>query len=293
MSIILVAGGVRDPNVLSLLSAGRNRGVKMIPLLIGEGECPSLRWDPGSDDLWLNGDRVLATGAFLRRDVFHGGGHEAGYRAATWHATLAGWLAASVRIRTPNRPCLDRYTNKLHALRMAAESGLAIPATVATNHLDWVESNLPVEDSIAKPVPGGGYCSALTDLMERTERRNGTAAAPAIVQRRLPGADLRVYRVNGRCIGFIIESDAIDYRTTRNRTIARTESVPEGVEAGLESLMLRMGLDWGAADFKLDPETGDATFLEINSNPMFSAFDRVAGGVIAEGLLEYLWENGK
>lgn len=81
--------------------------VDCVPLLIGEGESPSLIWDVDSDDVWLNGERLAVTGAFLRRDVFHGGGRDADYRAASWHATLQGWLAASPRIRLLNRACLE------------------------------------------------------------------------------------------------------------------------------------------------------------------------------------------
>ena len=56
----------------------------------------------------------------------------------------------------------------------------------------------------------------------------------------------------------------------------------------LQCLMEVMELDWCAADFKADSESEDLTFLEINSNPMFSVFDRVAQGGIMKAVLDFL-----
>ena len=50
-------------------------------------------------------------------------------------------------------------------------------------------------------------------------------------------------------------------------------------------------MDFGAADFKTDPETGELCFLEVNTSPMFAAFDQVAGGKLAEAILETLSRN--
>jgi len=39
-----------------------------------------------------------------------------------------------------------------------------------------------------------------------------------------------------------------------------------------------MGLDFGAADFKTDPDAGELVFLELNTSPMFARFNEVSQG---------------
>ena len=49
-----------------------------------------------------------------------------------------------------------------------------------------------------------------------------------------------------------------------------------------------MGLDWGATDVKYDPKTDQYFFLEVNSNPMFSVFDRVSAGKLSASIIKTL-----
>jgi hypothetical protein len=79
---------------------------------------------------------------------------------------------------------------------------------------------------IAKPVPGGGYCTPLDELLTRTELRDGVAATPAIVQPRLRGPDVRIYRIGNRTFGFRIDDAALDYRTSRDCRITPAERLP-------------------------------------------------------------------
>ena len=283
-----MAGGARDPNLHAVLDAARARGVEVLAALAGAGENPSLTWDLGSDALVLDGKAVKVTSAFLRFDVFHGGGPDAKYRASAWHATLEGWLASCPRVRTLNRCYLGRYTNKLHALRMARAAGLVAPPTLATNAVDRLKESPWGKAAVAKPVPGGGYCKPLEELLAGVKTRDGIAAVPAIVQPRLPGADVRVYGIRGTYAGFRIQGDTVDYRESARRDIAPMDDIPRTALDGLERLMEGMGLDWCAADFKACPDSGSLTFLEINSNPMFAAFDRVGGGTITRAIVNFL-----
>jgi len=52
--------------------------------------------------------------------------------------------------------------------------------------------------------------------------------------------------------------------------------------------MSRLGLDFGAADFKTDPETGQLVFLELNTSPMFARFDQVSGGKVCTAIIHEL-----
>jgi hypothetical protein len=288
MGRILIAGGVHDPNIDAILRAAENRGVETIPLLIGEDRTPSLTWDLDAGSLQINGNQVRVTALFARRDAFHAGGAEAEYRSLAWFTTLQGWLATSPRIRTLNRHYIGRHTNKLEALHRARAAGLKVPATLVTNDLDRLGAFYKEGETIAKPVPGGGYSELVQELLAQTEFRDGAAATPAIVQPRLQGPDLRIYGLDKTYFGFYIHADAVDYRRTQSRRIERATRLPDATLAGLERLMDSMGLDWGAADFKLDPESNEPVFLEINSQPMFSAFNRLARGAITDAIITYL-----
>jgi glutathione synthase/RimK-type ligase-like ATP-grasp enzyme len=63
--------------------------------------------------------------------------------------------------------------------------------------------------------------------------------------------------------------------------------VPQEVSR-LRNLMSRVGLDFGAADFKTDPETGQLVFLELNTSPMFARFDQVSGGKTCDAIVAEL-----
>jgi D-alanine-D-alanine ligase-like ATP-grasp enzyme len=52
--------------------------------------------------------------------------------------------------------------------------------------------------------------------------------------------------------------------------------------------MTRLGLDFGAADFKTDPDTGELIFLELNTSPMFAKFDLVSGGQLTAAIIQEL-----
>lgn len=288
MTGILIAGGARDPNILAVLNAAEARGVEIYRLLVGKGHNPSITWKPDFDHLWIDGKQLKATGAFVRRNVFHDGGMDEIYRAATWFTVLQGWLAVTNATRTLNRNLISRYINKLHSLVLAKSVGLKIPDTVITNFPGPLLETEQPENLIAKPVTGGGYCKVLDELLDETEFYDAVTANPAIVQQRLMGPDARIYWINGRCIGFQIHSDAVDYRESQNKVIERMDHIPDYTVISLGRLMDSLGLNWGAADFKICPNSGELTFLEINSDPMFSAFDRIGGNVIANTIVNFL-----
>lgn len=288
MGAVLVAGGVHDPNVNAFVDAALARGMEVLPLLIGEDGQPSLTWDLSADELCINGALVDIDSVFIRRDVFHQGGLDADYRALAWFSVLQGWLAASPQVRVLNRPYLQKNTNKLQALRHAEAVGFKIPPTVITNDIGLLQTRGNTEASVAKPVTGGGYCKSLGEALTGLQLRDGISATPAIVQRRLGGPDVRIYSVNNSYVGFQVRADKIDYRESRHRHIELLPYIPEKLTRRLRRLMDIMELDWCAADFKADSEPEDLTFLEINSNPMFSVFDRVAQGAIMKGVLDFL-----
>jgi hypothetical protein len=82
-------------------------------------------------------------------------------------------------------------------------------------------------------------------------------------------------------------SPELDYRATQN---CRVESIDVPVELtnGLRKLLEQLGLDFAAADFKSCAETGRLLFLEVNTGPMFAAFDRAGDGELCDAMIQVL-----
>jgi hypothetical protein len=295
--VLLIAGGEADPNVDSIVARAERRGMEARTLRVGPGTNPSLAWSFHDDRLVIDGEEASPTGVFLRYDVF---GHMAdgrqatAYRANAWYTALQGWMLAHPDVRMLNR----RYggqMNKPFMLHLAARTGLCIPSTRVTNELDAVEREAAaLGPLIAKPVTGGGYAQPLEELLAGTERREGRSAAPAFVQRRMVPPEVRVYGVGEgagrRFIAYRVESEALDYRVDDDSVVVHLplDEVGEEVVCGLGRLMDALEMDYGAADFKADPDTGRLAFLEVNSAPMFAGFDFVSDGAVSDAILDYL-----
>jgi len=294
--VLLIAGGDADPNVASVVERMRQRGIDGRELLVGAAN-PGLTWDFQSGTLRLNGVETAPAAVFLRYDVFSTLADDrppVTFRAQAWFQTLNGWLLAHPQVRTLNRD-VGAGANKPHILHVARRLGLLIPFTLVTNELEAVaEEAARLGPMIAKPVPGGGYAQDVAELLDKTPRREGRSAAPAFVQRRMAAPEVRVYGVGQggtrRFIPFRVESDALDYRTDAECRVVHLplEQVDADAVAGLGRLMDTLEMDYGAADFKTCPETGRLVFLEINSGPMFSAFDEVSDFAVSDAILDYL-----
>lgn len=287
--MILVAGGDADPNLTRLLRRLAGRGTDHLALLVGASAAPRLTWDLGRDRLWIGGVEARPTALFLRHDVFS---HladrrpEVQSRATRWYQTLMSWALAHEDVAFPNRAYGARQASKPHVLHLARRAGLAVPETLVTNDPRDLD---PADEAawVVKPVNGGEYTRPLADARTDEVWRRRCAEAPALVQRRLVGPEQRIYRVGERWFAFHLRSGALDYRADPGVEVAAVPA-PDDLTAPLGRLMDRLGLDFGAADFKTCPETGAPLFLEVNSAPMFAAFDGVAAGALCDAILDWL-----
>jgi len=276
--MFLVAGGQLDPNIGALLRRVLARGTAFKDLLVGPGMQPSCTLYPDGR-LELDGAVVDATACFIRHDVFMAqrtGAARDSRAALNWHHAIKGWALGCPSVRLFNRFARGEY-NKVESLALARRAGLSIPATLITN----APSGLPVADLIMKPVAGG----------ELTEPAVADAALayPYIFQARLNRPEMRVYIVGERTFGFSIESPDLDYRQHQNVELQEVE-VPPALTQPLLRLARELGLDFAAADFMPD-EHGDYQFLEINSQPMFAAFDKVVSGRLCDAMIDWLMES--
>jgi hypothetical protein len=296
MEAILIVGGENDPNIASIAGRMEERGINGAKLLVGPGLNPGLTWDFQTGRLTVDGREVSTRALFMRYDVFS---HMAdpreavAFRAQAWHTTLQGWALAHDGVRYLNRHYAGQ-TNKPFMLSLAAQVGLPIPWTLMTNELEALEPLAAEREMIAKPVPGGAYTQQLSRMLETTQRREGKSAAPGIVQQRLVSPEVRIYGIGDaasrRWIPFEVRSDALDYRTSNETQVVPipVDGIDPEILAALGRLMDRLGMDYGASDFKTDPDTGGLRFLEINSGPMFVAFDRTSGHAVSDAILDYM-----
>jgi hypothetical protein len=287
--MILVAGGDADPNLAHLLRHLSVKGAPHRALLVGASALPRLTWRLGDGTLWIDGTEVRPTALFLRHDVFthlRDRRPESHRRAARWYQVLLSWALAHEDIAFLNRRYGARHASKPHILILARRIGLAIPDTLVTSELETVDG-LAATEWIAKPVNGGEYTRDLASTRAEEGWRLRLAAEPTIIQRRLVGPELRIYRVGERWLAFMLRSEALDYRATSAVEI-EAASAPHDLTLALGRLMDRLDLDFGAADFKTCPRTGAWLFLEVNSAPMFAGFDRAACGALADAILDWL-----
>jgi glutathione synthase/RimK-type ligase-like ATP-grasp enzyme len=133
----------------------------------------------------------------------------------------------------------------------------------------------------------GGLCTRLVDALAQAEVRSQVMAAPALVQEELVPPELRVYVVGTKLLGFDVASGELDYRKSQSARVTPA-AVPAELGRGLLSLARALGLDFAAADFKTDPAGGSLVFLEVNTAPMFAAFDAACGGALTDAIVDWL-----
>ena len=294
--MLLIVGGDQDPNIASIVPRAEERGIAHRTLLVGAGANPALTWDFEDGDLRIDGEAARPDAVFARYDVFTNLSDPrpaTSYRAQAWYATLYGWALASEGVRMLNR-AYRGYGSKPFMLETARRVGLPVPRTRITNELEALRADAPPGAMIAKPVTGGGYTQDVAALLAETQLREGRSAAPAFVQPTLVPPEVRVYGVGvgagRRFVAYRVRSAALDYRADAEAEVERIalERVDDGIVEGLGRLMDALEMDYAAADFKTDAETGRLRFLEINSSPMFAGFDAVSGHAVGDAILDYL-----
>lgn len=274
--MLLVSGGQLDPNIGALLRRCITRGVAFRDLLVGPELTPCLRVDLDGR-LILNGEEIQPIACFLRHDVFlaQKSGSADDHRAAlNWYQAVRDW-ALSWNVRFLNRRSRSGDQGKYTILAMARSLGLPVPATVLTN----VPPQAFTGVQIRKPAAGG----ELTALVGAGE---GKWRSPYFVQPRLLRPELRIYRIGATLLGFELRSEDLDYRS--NHKVQITPAlIPDTIAPKLIALCDELGLDFAAADFMQDGE-GCWHFLEVNSQPMFAAFDAVLDGQLSDRIIDWL-----
>ncbi|HEY6250340.1 MAG TPA: hypothetical protein VI685_10285 [Candidatus Angelobacter sp.] len=286
---LLLAGGYEDPNLTVLADAAGRSNVEFLDLRLPASGSPAFCWNPEEGAPRFSDKEINVTGAFIRHDVFGGMKDprpEVSARAFAWYQTVMGWLLSEPHIRMFNRQISPAASNKPAMLVLAREAGLRIPPTLITNEAARFAADRP-DGMVAKPVMGGDYCYSLAEALTRAELRSGLAAMPAIVQKRLVPPEVRIYVIGQAAFAFEVRSSSLDYRVNQDAELFLLPEAPPELSL-LRNLMSKLGLDFGAADFKTHPDTGQLIFLELNTSPMFARFDHISGGKICAAILHEL-----
>lgn len=288
--MLLIAGGVSDPSLAALASAAQDRGVPWLDARIPAGVSPAFHWDLSCEPAapwWPVPDTAPVSAAFLRHDVFaalNDPRPAVAERAHGWFAAMHGWLLAHPSVRTFNADMHPVASNKPAALLQASAHGLRVPLTWVCNDMARLTDRLRGSPAIAKPVAGGGHCQTLEDAVSQVSQP--CSAMPALVQPRLVAPEYRVFVVGQRVLTYEVSSPSLDYRVNQDATVRLAPNPPEAQP--LKALMATLRMDFGAADFKTDPHTGELVFLELNTSPMFAHFDEVSNGAVCQAMLDHL-----
>lgn len=295
--MIVTIGAKGDPHIARLCSRLDEAGHPHQDVVIEENASPRLTWDVQTRDLVLDGrDIVAPVGIFLR---YPDAGESAMtpssfFRAKTWYMGLVAWILDQPDVQFMNRFLLDRPLHKPHVLNRAARAGLEVPETLITNDFASL-SPLPPDEYVVKPILGGLSCTTLREALEQAGSfRDGAAAAPAIVQKRLGGSDYRVYCIGSEIFGFEIERldpDLVDYRLAQSEDqikVSVWSAIPKSIENSLRTLADYYCLDFYAADFRMDQPGGRLFFLDLNEAPSFQGCDVLAGGTLTDAMIRWL-----
>lgn len=291
--MLLITGGSSDPNLEVLEQKARDIGIPAHFLKVGPEDSPVLSWDLLEDRLTLNRKLVSPQSLFIRYDAITEIADprpEVVHRAYGWFTTVFGWALAHPSVRLLNRAYEGKITNKPFTLQLALQAGLSIPVTVVSNDLERISETARDHPLIGKPVAGGDYCYPMEEALETVTEQKGIAAIPAIVQNRLVPPEVRLFFVGDEFFAFKVDAETLDYRRSKNWQINCLDlsSLPQEIFVGLQNLNKSLSLDFGAADFKACPQTGKLLFLEVNSQPMFAAFDEACNGKLAQSILNWL-----
>lgn len=181
---------------------------------------------------------------------------------------------ASLDVRWVNSPwSTDWATYKGHQLRLAANLGLAVPRTRITSNPDDARAFLDevgTQAVVFKAFSATEQHWRETRLLGEPERAHLDAVriAPVIFQEYLRDAvDVRITVVGNQLFPATIRkpasSYAVDVRMDLRGAAFEPTEVPTDVAQQLLELHRRLGLCYGAADFKLCDD-GTWRFLEVN-----------------------------
>ncbi|HLO93162.1 MAG TPA: hypothetical protein VK195_02495, partial [Burkholderiaceae bacterium] len=197
---------------------------------------------------------------------------------------------------------VERAGAKLRQLRLARAVGLRVPDTLCSNDPDEVRAFHARQargvvmkmQTVLAPGMSGGAGNLYTTVIEADDLQDerGLVLCPPLFQERIPKAEeLRVIAVDGQLFCAAIRPQAgtgrVDDWRPQTGLAWQIAKLPESVASRFLTLMRRLGLRYGAADFIHTPDD-DWVFLEVNACGEWGMLQRDLGLPIADALAEAL-----
>jgi hypothetical protein len=209
---------------------------------------------------------------------------------------LDGWMHALGR-KLVNPFAVEMICrNKPYQLTMAEQAGLDVPATLISN--DPAEVRTFHEDHDGAVIfktlsnnPGMETPFTRSLSKQTLSKLEALRCGPALFQKKITGgSDIRITVVDERAfaaeIAVSAPQAAVDWRIDPNsRTLPHT--LPKDFEADLIAFHRKLGLRYGAYDFRTDAQ-GTYWFLEVNTGGQYLWLETEAGLPISAALADAL-----
>lgn len=207
--------------------------------------------------------------------------------AARWRGLLDGFTAwlCETSIPVVNRP----HHHQLNSLKPAhyawlSTAGLLVPEWLVSTDTERLAAFAGAGRTVVKPL-----CGTRATTREVTPDSFAGRVdwdGPVMVQRLVPGDDVRAHVIGDKVVACRFRSEHVDYRSDRSASREVTQ-VPDELAARLVTLTADQGLAFAGWDFKVDAD-GVFWCLECNPMPGYSFYDRVCAGAISDALIGLL-----
>ncbi|CAM4055566.1 MULTISPECIES: MvdC/MvdD family ATP grasp protein [Flavobacterium] len=199
--------------------------------------------------------------------------------------------------------------NKFEQLRIAKQSGLAIPETIFTNNGATVERFFydvckkeliaKLNGSLSRSMSGSAsfFPTTLVEEDQIEELKATLAYCPMIFQRKIEKEyELRVIYIDGifyagKINATLSETGKTDWRATKEGNVGwAIYELPEKITHSITKMMNTMGLVFGAIDV-IKQKDGQYVFLEVNPQGEWGMLQRDLGYPIGETIANKLVER--
>ncbi|NEP51061.1 MAG: MvdC family ATP-grasp ribosomal peptide maturase [Moorea sp. SIO3C2] len=220
-------------------------------------------------------------------------------------ATIDGFLDNLNHARWVDR--LERIReaeNKPRQLRIANEVGLLVPRTLVTNNPDRMRGFFAEVEGkmVAKLLTPLSYSMEASSFFlytsvvkeEDLQEAEMLRYSPMVFQEEIPKQrELRITFVAGNLFVGALDASrysatTMDWRSAKPDDCAwEPDQLPSEVAHGLNALMARLGLTYGAIDMIVTPD-GEYVFLEVNPTGEWGMLERDLGYPISDAIANAL-----
>jgi hypothetical protein len=197
-------------------------------------------------------------------------------------------LLDAVPFPVANRPSCGRSNAaKPSHMRQLAAAGFSVPEWIVTNdaaRAGAFVSSLP-HGAVVKAA--SGLRSHVRAWTEETAAAFAAGTAPHVIQRYVPGSDVRVHVVGDGVFSTGVRADAVDYRFDEPDTHYEPCEAPAEIAALGVAHARAEGLLIAGLDFRTD-DHGVWWCLEMNPVPTFLPYEAGTGQPIGDALIDIL-----